>query len=59
MHIFLTGGTETIDSSIFDVIVNGATAVLGLFSIFPLNIFLAAGLIGTIVGVIKQLRHSS
>lgn len=54
----LTAGTTGIDTSVADAIVELTTKVLGLFQIFPLNIFLGAALVGIGVGVYRKLKHA-
>lgn len=46
------------DSSIFTIIVDGAKEILSLFTVFPLNIFLGASLVGLIVSVIRKLKRT-
>jgi hypothetical protein len=50
------GSANTIDESVFTTIVNGAKAVLGLFSIFPINIFLAVSIMGVAVGIVRKVK---
>lgn len=58
----LLTGTTTIDFSqfagIFDFIVNGVQTLCGLFLIFPINITLAAMLLGVTVTIIKKFMPS-
>lgn len=54
----LTGGTTVIDTSVADAIVELVTKILDLFSIYPLNIFLGASLVGIGVGVYRKLKRS-
>ena len=54
-EIALTSG---IDLSIADAIVGLTTKVLGLFEVFPLNVFLGASLVGVGVGVYRALKRS-
>jgi hypothetical protein len=49
-------GTPTIDESVFTVIINGAKAVLGLFTVFPINIFLASSILGIAIGVVRKIK---
>lgn len=50
-------GTPVIDETVFQVIVNGAKAVLGLFTEFPINVFLAVSIVGVAIGVVKRLKR--
>jgi hypothetical protein len=52
----LLSTAPTIDESVFTVVVNGAKAVLGLFTEFPINVFLAVSLMGVAIGIITRLR---
>lgn len=54
----LTGGSATIDESVFTVVVNGAKAVLGLFTEFPINIFLATSIMGVGLAIAMKLKRS-
>lgn len=47
-----------IDLQIADAIVSLTTKVLGLFEVFPLNVFLGASLVGVGVGVYRALKRS-
>lgn len=55
LNMFVSA-TPTVDESVFDIIVNGAKAVLGLFTEFPINVFLAVSIIGVAIGVIKRIK---
>lgn len=57
MMSLLAAATPVIDESVFDVIVNGAKAVLGLFTEFPINVFLAVSIVGVAIGVVKRLKR--
>jgi len=56
--VFLTETTGGIDLSVADAIVDLTTRVLGLFNVFPLNVFLGASLVGVGVGVYRALKRS-
>lgn len=56
--VFLTETTGGIDLSVADAIVTLTTKVLGLFNVFPLNVFLGASLVGVGVGVYRALKRS-
>lgn len=45
-----------IDTSVFTTITTGAKAVLGLFTEFPINVFLAVSIMGVAVGLVRKLR---
>lgn len=47
-----------IDSSVFTTIITGAKAVLGLFTEFPINVFLAASILGIAIGVVRKVKSS-
>ena len=48
-----------IDTGTFTTIIDGAKQVLGLFSIFPINIFLAASILGIAIVVVKKVKKGS
>lgn len=54
----LTGTTNAIDTSVVDSIVELTEKALGLFTVFPLNVFLGATLLGIGIGVYRSLKHS-
>ena len=54
----LTAQTNTIDTAVVDSILDITTNILEMFSVFPLNIFLTASLIGVGVGVFRKLKRS-
>lgn len=59
MGIVLSGGGATgINLDVADAIVDLVTKVLELFTVFPLNIFLGASLVGIGVGVYRALKRS-
>lgn len=62
--LFLTGTEVTnavvngIDVTIVDSILEVTRTILGMFTIFPLNVFLTAGIVGIGIGVFKKLKRS-
>lgn len=54
----LAAGSTGIDTSVADAILDLTTKALGMFSVFPLNIFLGASLLGIGIGVYRKLKHS-
>lgn len=50
--------TNVIDVNVVDSILDITEKILGMFAIFPLNVFLTAGLIGVGVGVFRKLKRS-
>lgn len=61
LSMILTGGevvTSGIDVTIVDSILEVTRTILGMFTIFPLNVFLTAGIVGIGIGVFKKLKHS-
>lgn len=57
MNILLTAN-PVINETVFETIINAAKSVLGLFTEFPINVFLAFSVIGIAVGVIKRLKRN-
>lgn len=55
--MLLTADTGT-TLEVADMIVSLTTTVLGLFNVYPLNIFLGASLVGIGVGVFRALKRS-
>lgn len=55
---YASGTTGTIDESVFTTIINGTKSVLGLFTVFPINIFLAIGVLGSAAGLAFKLKRS-
>ena len=49
--------TAVIDSSLVTEIINVTKSALGLFSVFPLNVFLVASIVGIGIGVFKKLKR--
>lgn len=56
--MFTLLSAPAIDTSVFTTIADGAETILGLFTIFPLNIFLALGIVGVTVGLVLRLKRS-
>ena len=52
----LTQGS--IDVTIVDSILEVTKTILGMFSVFPLNVFLTAGIVSIGVGLFTQLKHA-
>ena len=50
--------TSGIDVTIVDSILEVTRTILGMFTIFPLNVFLTAGIVGIGIGVFRKLKHS-
>ncbi|MDE7299058.1 MAG: hypothetical protein K2N94_09565 [Lachnospiraceae bacterium] len=51
------GAVNTIDTGAVSSIVDVTKSALGLFSTYPLNIFLVASFVGIGIGVFNRLRH--
>lgn len=47
----------TIDTGLVTSVIGVTKEALGLFSTFPLNVFLIASIIGIGIGVFKKLKH--
>lgn len=52
----LTSGS--IDVTIVDSILEVTKTILGMFTVFPLNVFLTAGIVTIGVGLFTQLKHA-
>lgn len=50
--------TPSINEGTFTTVVNGAKAALGLFTEFPINVFLAVSIMGIAVGIAMKLKRS-
>ena len=50
--------TNAIDVTIVDSILEVTRTILGMFSVFPLNVFLTAGIVGIGIGIFKKLKHA-
>lgn len=46
-----------IDTGLVSSVIDVTKSALGLFSTFPLNVFLIASIIGIGIGVFKKLKH--
>ena len=57
-YALLTTTSGGIDLSVADAIVSLTTKVLDLFTVFPLNIFLGASLVGIGVRVFSRLKRA-
>ena len=53
-----TTPTNGIDITIVDSILEVTRTILGMFTVFPLNIYLTAGLVTIGVAIFTQLKHS-
>lgn len=56
LNVVLTGGTG-IDESVFTTVTTAAKSVLGLFTEFPINVFLAVSIMGIAVGLVRKLKR--
>lgn len=56
--MFLTETTQGIDITIVDSILEVTRTILGMFSVYPLNYFLTAGLVTIGIGFFTQLKHA-
>lgn len=54
----LTATTNSIDVTIVDSILEVTRTILGMFTVFPLNVFLTAGIVSIGIGVFTKLKHS-
>ncbi len=50
--------SSSIDMNVVTMILDVVKAILGLFSVFPLNVFLIASIIGIAFGVFRKAKHS-
>ena len=57
-HIFLTEGATQIDTSIVNELIELVKSVMGLFSEFPLNVMLVAGLCFVAFRLFGAARHA-
>lgn len=51
------GSTGVIDTGLVSAVIDVTKSALGLFSVFPLNVFLIASIIGIGIGVFKKMKH--
>ena len=56
--MLLTDTATGIDVTIVDSILEVTRTILGMFNVFPLNVFLTASLVGIGIGVFKKLKRS-
>ncbi|MGN0506412.1 MAG: hypothetical protein ACI4FZ_07615 [Lachnospiraceae bacterium] len=57
-QLVMLSASNGIDVTIVDSILEVTRTILGMFSVFPLNVFLTAGLITIGIGIFTQLKHS-
>lgn len=61
--MLLTGGEAQLDTAlvgeVMDIVVQVITKAVGLFALFPLNLFLILGLIGVAVGFFFTLKRGA
>lgn len=50
--------TSGLDVTVVDSILEVTRTILGMFTVFPLNIFLTAGVVGIGIGVFRKLKKS-
>ncbi len=51
--------TSGLDMTVIDEVVEVTKTVISLFTIFPLNIFLGASILGIGITIFSALRHSA
>ncbi len=51
--------TTAIDVSLMGELISGAKTLLGLFTEFPINIFLYGGIAGVMFGLIRKAKRTS
>lgn len=57
--MFLTEtATSGIDVTVVDSILEVTRTILGMFSVFPLNVFLTAAVVGIGISVFRKLKRS-
>lgn len=56
--VLATTPTNAIDVTVVDSILEVTKTILGMFTVFPLNVFLTAALITIGVGIFSQLKNS-
>ena len=59
LNALATATTSGLDMTIIDEVVEVTKTVISLFTIFPLNIFLGASILGIGITIFSQLRHSA
>ena len=58
MGFYALTSTGAIDMTVLDSIIEVTKTVIGMFSVFPLNVFLTAGIASSGIGFFSQLKHS-
>lgn len=58
LKVFLTDGATQIDTSIVNELLNLVKSVMGLFSEFPLNVILIAGLCYVALRLFRTARRA-
>ena len=56
--MFLTETANGIDVTIVDSILEVTRTILGMFTVFPLNVYLTAGIVTIGVGIFTALKHA-
>lgn len=59
LGILATGSSATIDSSVITELLNLCKQCMGLFTEFPLNIFLIGGLVGIGFGIFTTAKNAA
>lgn len=57
--ILATGSTAAIDTGSVTEVINLAKQCMGLFTEFPLNVFLIGGLCGLGFAIFKKAKHAA
>lgn len=57
-NVLAVGETTGINMEVADAIVTLTTKMLGLFEVFPLNVFLGAALCGIGISIYRSLKRS-
>ena len=60
--VYLTGTTQldtSLVTEVMDIVVEVITKAVGLFGLFPLNLFLILGLIGMSIGFFFKLKKGA
>lgn len=56
--VLTDAASNGIDVTIVDSILEVTRTILGMFSVFPLNVFLTAAVVGIGIGVFRKLKRS-
>ena len=56
--MLLTDTANGIDVTIVDSILEVTRTILGMFTVFPLNVYLTAGIVTIGVGIFTALKHA-